>query len=54
MSHLRFSRRMGEQWPYGASYGCAITRYERKAANWAVNIALVIGFVAAIAACLYT
>jgi hypothetical protein len=32
----------------------AITRYERKAANWAVGIALAIGFVAAIAACLYT
>lgn len=54
MSHLRFSLRMGEQWPYGAEYGCSITRFERKSASWAVNVSLAIGFIAAIAACLYT
>jgi hypothetical protein len=30
MSHLRFSRRMYEQFPYGNEYGCAVTRYERR------------------------
>lgn len=52
MSHLRFSRRMGEQYPYGAEYGCAITAFERKAGDWAVYISCAIGF-AAVAASLY-
>lgn len=49
MSHLRFSRRMGEQYPYGAEYGCAITAFERKAGQTAVYIACAIGFVAVVA-----
>lgn len=33
-----FSRRMGEQYPFGAEYGCAITCFRRKhrAADWAL------------------
>lgn len=30
MTGLRFSRRMGENYPYGAEYGCAVTVYQTK------------------------
>jgi hypothetical protein len=40
VKHLHFSRRMCEQYPYGAEYGCAITRYVRK--HRAADIALYI------------
>lgn len=52
MSPLRFSRRMHEQYPYGAEYGCAITAFERKAGDAAVWLSLAIGAVA-VAAALY-
>lgn len=47
MSHLRFSRRMGEQWPYGAEYGCSVTRYECKTplATKALYIVAVLAFI---------
>ena len=50
MNQTRFSRRMGEHYPYGAEYGCAITRHASKtrAADWALYIVGAIGFVAAI------
>jgi hypothetical protein len=50
MNQTRFSRRMGEHYPYGAEYGCAITRHASKhrAADWALYIVGVIGAIAAI------
>jgi hypothetical protein len=50
--NTRFSRRLYEQYPYGAEYGCAITAFERKAGQTAVYIALAIGAVA-VACALY-
>lgn len=42
-----FSRRMGEQYPFGAEYGCAITCYRRKtrAADIALYVVAVIALV---------
>lgn len=53
MSHLRFSRRMGEQYPYGNEYGCALTRYERHTSIgfW---VGLAVGAVAVVLALIYT
>lgn len=33
---LRFSRRMGDSYPYGAEYGCAITCYGKDGHRWIV------------------
>lgn len=53
MNQTRFSRRMGEHFPYGNEYGCAITAYERKAGQAAVYIACAIGFVAVVAVLIF-
>lgn len=47
MNAPHFSRRMGEQYPFGAEYGCAITRYPSKhrAADFALYIVAVIALV---------
>lgn len=48
MSHLRFSRRMGEQFPWGAEYGCSITKYETRRIPlhvWAMVVIGVVGFI---------
>jgi len=52
MNQTRFSRRMGDHYPYGAEYGCSITAFERKAGQTAVYIACAIGAVA-VACALY-
>jgi hypothetical protein len=47
VSQLRFSRRLYENYPYGASYGCAIERYESRRIPlhvWAMVVIGVAGF----------
>lgn len=51
MNQTRFSRRMGEHFPYGAEYGCSITRFAKSripAHEWALYIVGAVGAVAAI------
>lgn len=35
MSAHKFARTLDEAFPYGAEYGCAVTRYESIAGRWA-------------------
>jgi hypothetical protein len=53
MNRTRFARTLDEAFPFGPEYGCAITRYERKAGQASVYVACAIGFVAALAACFF-
>jgi len=47
---LRFSRRMGDSYPFGAEYGCAVTRYERRVPlhEKVLYVVGAVGFVAAL------
>ena len=46
----RFSRRMGEQYPFGAEYGAAITKYERVRTPLSDKVLFVVGVIGVIAA----
>lgn len=54
-TQTRFINRMGDHVRVGAEYGCAITAYATRPdyAQRAVYIACAIGFVAALAACIF-
>lgn len=44
MSAHKFARTLDEAFPYGAEYGCAVTRYESIAGRWAgYALAILIG-----------
>ena len=47
---LRFSRRMGDSYPFGAEYGSAITRYERLRMPLHEKVLYVVGAIGFIAA----